>query len=144
MYWINSSGQRTRGGLPAWWLGEVLTTPHRKNVSCYEMFTQWRGSAAARFLWLYLRIPPGAWLFVWCKCCALSGRGLCVGWSLVQRNPTECVCVCECDHESSIMRRLLPTGGCCVMVKKKYGEKCVIKLVCQRRGQTFHCQFLRF
>ena len=21
-------------------LGEVLTTPHRKNVSCYEMFTQ--------------------------------------------------------------------------------------------------------
>jgi hypothetical protein len=28
------------GGPPAWGLGEVLTTAHRKNVSCYEMFTQ--------------------------------------------------------------------------------------------------------
>ena len=27
-------------GPPAWGLGEVLTTHHRKNVSCYEMFTQ--------------------------------------------------------------------------------------------------------
>jgi hypothetical protein len=24
----------------SWGLGEVLTTPHRKNVSCYEMFTR--------------------------------------------------------------------------------------------------------
>jgi len=32
-------GQPTSGGPPAWGLGEVLT-PHRKNVSCYEMFTQ--------------------------------------------------------------------------------------------------------
>jgi len=24
----------------AWGLGEMLTTPHRKNVSCYEMFMQ--------------------------------------------------------------------------------------------------------
>jgi len=30
----------TRGGPPAWGLGEVLTTPHRKNVSCYELFTK--------------------------------------------------------------------------------------------------------
>jgi len=29
-----------RGGPPAWGLGEVLATPHRKNVSCYESFTQ--------------------------------------------------------------------------------------------------------
>jgi hypothetical protein len=27
------------GGPPAWGLGEVLTTPYRINVSCYEMFT---------------------------------------------------------------------------------------------------------
>jgi hypothetical protein len=27
-------GQPTRDGTPAWDLGEVLTTPHRKNVSC--------------------------------------------------------------------------------------------------------------
>jgi hypothetical protein len=28
-----------KGWSPAWGLGEVLTTPHRKNVSCYKMFT---------------------------------------------------------------------------------------------------------
>jgi len=29
-----------KGGLPGWGLGEVLTTSHRKNTTCYEMFTQ--------------------------------------------------------------------------------------------------------
>jgi hypothetical protein len=33
-------GQWTRGGPPAWGLGEVLRDPHHKNVSFYEMFTQ--------------------------------------------------------------------------------------------------------
>jgi len=28
-----------RGGSPAWELGEVLTTSHLRNVSCYGMFT---------------------------------------------------------------------------------------------------------
>ena len=28
--------QPTRSGPPAWGLGEVLTTSHRKKVSCYE------------------------------------------------------------------------------------------------------------
>jgi len=32
IYRISSSGQPTRGGLPAWGLGEVLTTPYRENV----------------------------------------------------------------------------------------------------------------
>ena len=36
----NSRGQPTRGGPPDWGLGEVLTTPHRKKVSCYEIFTR--------------------------------------------------------------------------------------------------------
>ena len=36
---MNSRGRPTRGGPPAWGLGEALTTPHRKNVSCYEPFT---------------------------------------------------------------------------------------------------------
>jgi hypothetical protein len=40
IYLISSREQPTRGGPPVWVLGEVLTTPHRKNVSCYEMFTQ--------------------------------------------------------------------------------------------------------
>ena len=34
-----SNQQSTRGGPPAWGLGEVITTPHRKNTASYEMFT---------------------------------------------------------------------------------------------------------
>jgi hypothetical protein len=38
IYWIISRGQPTRGGRPAWGLGGVLTTPHRKKKeTCYEM-----------------------------------------------------------------------------------------------------------
>jgi hypothetical protein len=38
------------------------------------------------------------------------------GWSLVHRSDTECV-MSDCDHETSLMRRPWPTGGCCTMVK---------------------------
>jgi hypothetical protein len=34
----SSRGQATRGGPPAWGLGVGLTTPHRKNFCCHEMF----------------------------------------------------------------------------------------------------------
>jgi hypothetical protein len=36
---ISSHGQPKRSCPPAWRLGEMLTTPYRKNVPCYEMFT---------------------------------------------------------------------------------------------------------
>jgi hypothetical protein len=35
-----------------------------------------------------------------------------LGWSLVQRSPTE-FGLSECDHEASTMTRPWPTGGCC-------------------------------
>jgi hypothetical protein len=38
-----------------------------------------RDSAAAGLLELRVRISLGARLFVFCECCVLSGRGLCVG-----------------------------------------------------------------
>jgi hypothetical protein len=34
-------------------------------------------SKAARLLRSWLRMPPGAWMFVCCVCCVLSGGGLC-------------------------------------------------------------------
>jgi hypothetical protein len=37
------------------------------------------GSAAARLLGLWVRIPPGAWMSVSCECCVLSDRVLCDG-----------------------------------------------------------------
>jgi hypothetical protein len=33
-----------------------------------------------------------------------------MGWSIIQRSPTECG-VSECDREASIMRRPWPWGG---------------------------------
>jgi hypothetical protein len=38
-----------------------------------------RRSSAARLARLWIRIPPGVWMFVCCECCVLSGRGLCDG-----------------------------------------------------------------
>ena len=38
-----------------------------------------RGSAAALCLWLRVRIPPGAWMFVSCECRVSSSRDLWVG-----------------------------------------------------------------
>lgn len=38
IYCISSSGQPNMGGPPAWKLGDVLTTLHRKNLRCYETF----------------------------------------------------------------------------------------------------------
>ena len=36
-----------------------------------------RRTAAAQLLKSWVRIPPGAWIFVCCECRVLSGRGLC-------------------------------------------------------------------
>jgi hypothetical protein len=44
-YRINSRGQPTRGGPPAWGLGGGLTTPHRKKkkhvMKCYKEPRNW-------------------------------------------------------------------------------------------------------
>jgi len=45
-----------------------------------------RSSAAARLLRSWVRIPPGAWMFVCCECCVLSGRGL---WDELITRPEE-------------------------------------------------------
>jgi hypothetical protein len=49
-------------------------------------------------------------------CCQAEVSAL--GWSIVQRSPTEWA-VFESDRESSIMRRLWPNRGCCVIKKTK-------------------------
>jgi hypothetical protein len=45
-----------------------------------------RRSSAARLLRLWVRIPPGLWMFVCCECCVLSGRGL---WDGLITRPEE-------------------------------------------------------
>ena len=60
-----------------------------------------RRSTAARLLWSWVRIPPGAWMFVCCECCVLSGRGFCDG--LITRPEKSCRlwCVVVCDLETT-------------------------------------------
>ena len=84
--------------------------------------SQWSGglrrtSEAAHLLRLWVRIPPGAWMFV---CCELSGRGRCD--ELITR-PVESRrlwCVVVCDLETSRMRRSWPTGGCRAQKTNKF------------------------
>jgi hypothetical protein len=62
-------------------------------------------SAAAHMLRLWVRIPLGSWMFVWCECCVLSGRSLC---GKLTTHPEEAYllwCVVVCDLECSRMRR---------------------------------------
>ena len=80
----------------------------QKNI--YICRSQWphglrRGSAAARLLRSWVRIPRGARMFVCCECCVLSGRGLCD--ELITRPEESCRlwCVIVCDLETSRMRR---------------------------------------
>ena len=73
-----------------------LTTHHTHN-------RQISMPAAAVLLRSWVQIPPGAWIFVWCECRVLSGRGL---WDELIARPEESYrlwCVVVCDLETSRM-----------------------------------------
>jgi len=61
--------------------------------------------AAPRLLRSWVRIPPGAWKFVCCVCCVLSGRGLCDELIARPEESSRLWCVVVCDLETSRMRR---------------------------------------
>ena len=64
-----------------------------------------RRSAAVRLLRLWVRIPPGAWMFVCIECCVLSGRGLCDGLITRPEESYRLWRVVVCDQETSKKRR---------------------------------------
>ena len=70
-----------------------------------------RRSSAYRLLRLWVRIPPGAWMFVCCECSVLSGRGLCDGLITRPEESYRVWRVIVCDQETSKTRRLKPTTG---------------------------------
>jgi hypothetical protein len=70
-----------------------------------------RRSAAARLLKSSVRIPPGAWLWVCCECCVLSGRGLCDEPITRPEESYRLWCVVVCAQETSGMRRSWPAWG---------------------------------
>jgi hypothetical protein len=65
----------------------INKSKYPKQLSSTNIFpcrSQWprglrRGSAAARLLGLWVRIPPESWTFVPCECCLLSRRDPCIG-----------------------------------------------------------------
>ena len=60
-----------------------------------------RRSAAARLLRSWVRIPPGAWMFVCCKRCVFSCRGLCDELITRPEESYRLWCVVVCDLETS-------------------------------------------
>ena len=77
-------------------------TPQRRS-QLPRILRRW--SAAARLLRSCVRIPPGAWMFVCCEYCVLSGRGLCDELITRPEESYRLWCVVECDLETSRMRR---------------------------------------
>jgi len=61
---------------------------------------------AASLLRSWVRIPPAAWMFVYCECCMLSGRGLCDGLITRPEEPYRMWRVVVCDQETSYARNL--------------------------------------
>ena len=60
-------------------------------------------SQAARLLRSWVRIPPGAWIFVCCECRVLSGGGLCDELITRPEESYRLCCVVVCDLETSWM-----------------------------------------
>ena len=56
---------------------------------------------AARLLRSWVRLPPGAWIFVCCECRVLSGRGLCDELITRPGESYRMCCVVVCDLETS-------------------------------------------
>jgi len=56
---------------------------------------------AAHLLKSWVRIPPGAWIFVCCECRVLSGRGLCDELITRPEESYRLCCVVVCDLETS-------------------------------------------
>ena len=56
---------------------------------------------AAHLLKSWVRIPPGAWIFVCCGCRVLSGRGLCDELITRPEESYRLCCVVLCDLETS-------------------------------------------
>jgi hypothetical protein len=70
-----------------------------------------RRSPAATLLRLWVRIPPGVWVFACCECCVLSGRGIYDGLITRPEESYRLWSVVVCDQETSKTRRLKPATG---------------------------------
>jgi len=91
-----------------------LTSHKFHNTWIIKMHYQFLFSSAGgrKFLLYYSRCTPtGAWMFVYCECCVLSGRGLCDGLMTRPEGPYRLWCVVMRGLETSRMRRPWPRVG---------------------------------
>jgi hypothetical protein len=103
-------------------------------LSCYKVKRLWpRGlrsrSAAARLLGLWVRIPPGAWMFVCCECCVLSGRGLCEGLISCTEESYRVWCVWVWSWSLEKWGGLGPQGAVEPLGKKRLYD-CIVCIYC--------------
>jgi len=61
---------------------------------------------------LWVRIPPGAWMFFCCEWCMMSGRCLCDELITRPEESYRLWSVVVCDPETLWIRRPWPTEGC--------------------------------
>jgi hypothetical protein len=99
-----------------------------------------RRSAAAPLLRSWVRIPPGAWIFVCCECRVLSGRSLCDKQITCPEESYRLCCVVVCDLETSWMRRPWPNGDC--RAKRRCMSK-LLKLI-EEFLQLEQCSFIHY
>jgi hypothetical protein len=85
-------------------------------ISLVNCRSQWprglrRRSSAARVLRSGFESHGGAWMFVCCECCVLSGKSLCDGLITRPEESYRLWRVVVCNQETSKMRRLKPATG---------------------------------
>ena len=97
-------------------VGQFFKESEIRASICTMCWSQWprgvrRRSSAARLLRFWVRIPPGAWMFVCCDCCMLSDRGFCDGLITRPEGSYRLWRVVVYDQETSKTRRLKPATG---------------------------------
>jgi len=99
----------------------IICTTYYYYYYYYYCRCQWpRGlrsmCAVSRLPGSWVRIPPGAWMSVFCDFFVLSCRDLCDELITCPEESYLLWCVVVCDLETSRMRRPWPTGGCCAKI----------------------------
>ena len=100
-----------RGEKPSVWLVLQIVGKKRFRYTKEDVSrSQWpRGlrhrPSASRLLGLWVRIPPGTWMYLCCECRVLSGRGLCDGLITRPEESYRLFCVVVCNPETSLTLR---------------------------------------
>jgi hypothetical protein len=96
-----------------------------------------RGRSAERLLGSWVRIPPGAWMFVSCECLCCQVEISETDRSLIQRSPTDCgVCLNAIKWQWKQPRHLLWVG--------RRGKDCERKLFAECIHFVIPLIFIRF